>query len=188
MTMHIGSALRVTAMSLLMALTGCGGSDAASNVGASTENADKAQDEKVDLRILTRAGGQYGFIAELAIDPEAQQQGLMGRTSLDDEAGMLFPFARPTMPSFWMKNTRIPLDLLFIRADGTIAAILQGEPESLQPLAANEPVIAVLEIASGRAEALGIAAGDHVAWGDCRGVETQPDAWRADRFCPSAAP
>ena len=80
--------------------------------------------------------------------------------------GMLFPFDPPRPASFWMRNTLIPLDLIFIRPDGTIARIATGVPRSERQIEVDEPVTAVLEIPGGRAAALGIAAGDRISWTD----------------------
>jgi uncharacterized membrane protein (UPF0127 family) len=89
----------------------------------------------------------------------------MYRQKLGPSEGMLFPFNPPRPASFWMKNTLIPLDLLFIRADGSIAEIAaNATPLSLAPLAVDEPVVAVLEIPGGRAAALGIKTDDRVSW------------------------
>lgn len=110
-------------------------------------------------------GRTHNFIVEVARTPEEQQQGLMNRRSLEPTRGMIFPYDPPQMASFWMKNTLIPLDIIFIRADGTIARIAeQTEPMSLQPVPSLEPVAAVLEIAGGRAAELGIEPGDTVNW------------------------
>ncbi len=89
----------------------------------------------------------------------------MHRQSLAPNAGMLFPYDVPQPASFWMKNTLIPLDMIFIRADGTIARIAANTvPHSLQSVESGEPVAAVLEIAGGRSAQLGIAEGDRVSW------------------------
>jgi uncharacterized membrane protein (UPF0127 family) len=78
---------------------------------------------------------------------------------------MIFPFATPRAATFWMKDTMIPLDLIFVRTDGTIARIAaMATPYSLEPIQVGEPVAAVLEIGGGRAQALGIAEGDTVRW------------------------
>jgi uncharacterized membrane protein (UPF0127 family) len=78
---------------------------------------------------------------------------------------MIFPYEATQPVSFWMKNTLIPLDMIFIRPDGTIARIEANTvPLSLDPVASLEPVNAVLELAGGRAAELGIAAGDKVSW------------------------
>lgn len=174
------------APALLLALAACNAGPANDAEGAAAENSTAIPAGSVEVRISTADGQTHRFIAEVALDKEAQQQGLMGRTSLADDAGMLFPFAFPNMASFWMKETNVPLDLLFIRNDGTIVDILPGEPGSLRPIAANEPVTAVLEIRQGRAEALGIAKGDRIEWGACdREPAPAPDVWQADRFCPA---
>jgi uncharacterized membrane protein (UPF0127 family) len=85
--------------------------------------------------------------------------------SLGDDEGMLFPYDPPQAVAFWMKNTLIPLDMLFIRADGTIARIeANTAPLSLDPVPAGEVVAAVLELAGGRSAELGITAGAKVDW------------------------
>jgi uncharacterized membrane protein (UPF0127 family) len=89
----------------------------------------------------------------------------MFRTELADNAGMVFPFPEPRVASFWMKNTVIPLDIIFVRADGTIESIAANTvPYSTTPVVAGEPVIAVLELRGGLAAELGIVAGDKVQW------------------------
>jgi len=89
----------------------------------------------------------------------------MFRKSLDRDRGMVFPRNPPGDASFWMKNTLIPLDMIFIRPDGTIARIAENTvPMSLDPVPSLEPVGAVLEIAGGRSAELGIKPGDRVRW------------------------
>jgi uncharacterized protein len=89
----------------------------------------------------------------------------MFRTQLAPDRGMVFPMNPPRVASFWMKNTVIPLDIIFIRADGTIARIADNTiPYSLDPVTSGEPVAAVLEIPGGRSGELGIAADDKVDW------------------------
>ena len=89
----------------------------------------------------------------------------MNRQSLAPDHGMIFPYDPPRDASFWMKNTLIPLDIIFIRPDRTIARIAaQTVPLSLDPVASLEPISAVLEIGGGRAAELGIQPGDRVAW------------------------
>lgn len=78
---------------------------------------------------------------------------------------MIFPMNPPRPASFWMKNTLIPLDMIFVRTDGSIARIApETVPHSLEPVGSGEPVAAVLEIAGGDAAKLGIAEGDTVIW------------------------
>jgi uncharacterized protein len=117
-------------------------------------------------RLTIRSGSKrHPFIVEIARTPEEQVQGLMNRQSLAPDRGMIFPRNPPGDASFWMKNTLIPLDMIFIRADGTIARIAENTvPLSLDPVPSLEPVAAVLEIAGGRSAELGIKAGDKVSW------------------------
>lgn len=126
--------------------------------------ADQTSVEMLPLTIRT-AAASHAFRVEVVRTEEAQAQGLMFRTSLPDDGGMLFPFEVVRPASFWMKNTVISLDLLFIRADGTIARIAaDAVPYSLDPISSGEPVAAVLELAGGKAAALGIRPGDRVSW------------------------
>lgn len=109
--------------------------------------------------------GRHTFSVELARTEEEQARGLMYRTSLPRDGGMLFPMSPPRQATFWMKNTLIPLDMIFIRADGTIARIAANTvPETLDLVDSGEPVAAVLEIAGGGAARQGISAGDRVRW------------------------
>jgi uncharacterized membrane protein (UPF0127 family) len=120
--------------------------------------------EQVPLTIES-SGKTHRFIVEVAETGEQQAQGLMFRQSLAPDRGMVFPRDPPGDASFWMKNTLIPLDIIFIRTDGTIARIAENTvPMSLDPVPSLEPVGAVLEIAGGRSAELGIKAGDKVRW------------------------
>lgn len=116
------------------------------------------------------ASGPHLFRVELADTASEQAQGLMYRTDLKPDGGMLFaPYPPegngPREASFWMRNTPSPLDIIFIRADGTIARIAENTvPFSEAPVPSGEPVAAVLEIPGGRAGELGIAEGDRVDW------------------------
>ena len=118
----------------------------------------------VPLEIIA-GSGRHHFNVEVARTPDQQGQGLMFRTALAADEGMIFPFPQPRMASFWMRNTLIPLDMIFIRADGTIARIAADTvPHSEESISSGEPVAAVLEIKGGRAAELGISEGDLVAW------------------------
>jgi hypothetical protein len=120
----------------------------------------------LEVRSGTRT---HRFTVEVARSADEQSQGLMHRKALASDAGMLFPFSPSRPASFWMKNTLIPLDMIFVRADGTIARIAANTvPLSLESVGVEEPVAAVLEIAGGRAAALGIREGDRVSWTDRR--------------------
>ena len=106
----------------------------------------------------------HRFTVEVARTREEQATGLMHRQSLAPDRGMVFPFANPRIASFWMKDTLIPLDIIFIRADGSITNIENAVPLSLEPVVSYEDVTAVLEIPGGRAAELGIKPGDTVKW------------------------
>jgi uncharacterized membrane protein (UPF0127 family) len=108
--------------------------------------------------------GDHRFSVEVAATEEQQERGLMYRKSLAGDRGMIFPYDPPQDVAFWMKNTLIPLDILYIRADGTIARITKAEAMDLTPLPAGEPIAAVLEIRGGRAAELGIREGDVATW------------------------
>jgi uncharacterized protein len=115
------------------------------------------------LEITTR-NGVHVFAVELALTPSEQERGLMFRRELPEGQGMLFDFGREQPTSFWMKNTYVPLDIIFIRADGTIRRIAENTvPLSETLVPSGGPVRAVLEVVAGTARKLGIAAGDHVA-------------------------
>jgi len=117
------------------------------------------------IPLTIRSGAvTHSFTVEIARSPDEQAQGLMYRTQLAGDRGMLFPFDPPQDAGFWMKNTLIPLDMIFIRSDRTIARIATAQPQSLDTVAAGEPIAAVLEIRGGRAAELGISEGDTVGW------------------------
>ena len=114
---------------------------------------------------ISSASGVHRFIVEVARTGEEQAQGLMFRESLADDRGMIFPYDPPRAVGFWMKNTLIPLDMIFIRADGTIARIAANTvPLSEETVFSGEAISSVLEIRGGRAAELGIRAGDKVTW------------------------
>ena len=107
--------------------------------------------------------GVHAFEVELAITPEEKEHGLMFRRELPQGHGMLFDFGFDQPVAFWMKNTYIPLDMLFIRADGRILRIAENtEPLSERNIPSGGPVRAVLEVIGGTAKKLGIAPGDRV--------------------------
>ena len=112
---------------------------------------------------IVGASGEHKFTVEVATTPQQTEQGLMFRRSLAPDAGMLFDFPEPTMAMMWMKNTLIPLDMLFVDAGGHIVNIHQrAVPGALDTIAAAAPVRAVIELNGGTASHLGIHPGDHV--------------------------
>jgi len=105
------------------------------------------------------------FTAEIAATSREQQIGLMNRTSLPAGKGMIFPHDPPKEANFWMKNTLIPLDLLFIGPDRRIIRIAhEAEPKSLSPIHSGGTVISVIEIQGGLSRELGIHEGDKVIY------------------------
>jgi hypothetical protein len=123
------------------------------------QNADATK----QVTIVSRDGKEHVFHVELALTPQQQAHGLMGRTQMAEDAGMLFVFPAEGERSFWMKNTLIPLDMLFIKKDGTIMrAHDAAKPNDLTSIKSNGPALAVLEINGGVAKKLGIMDGDSV--------------------------
>ncbi len=114
---------------------------------------------------VTADGKRIEFAVEVADTREAQARGLMFRTELGDFEGMIFPYDGTTAQSFWMKNTPLPLDIIFIGPDRRISNIAaMTEPYSLESVYSIGPVLGVLELRGGRAEELGIEPGDLVEW------------------------
>jgi len=118
--------------------------------------------QKAPLTIVS-ANGPHQFTVELATTPDQMEQGLMFRQSLAADAGMLFDYRAPAMASMWMKNTLIPLDMLFVDERGRIINIHErAVPGSLEPIPAAAPARAVIELNGGTAARLGIRPGDRV--------------------------
>lgn len=145
----------------MLGAAGCG------DAGGSNVQVEAAETVPVTIR---SANGAHVFTVEVADTAAEQERGLMYRTDLPPDGGMLFaPYppdgGPPREASFWMRNTPSPLDIIFIRADGAIARIAENTtPFSDAPVPSGEPVAAVLEIPGGRAAELGIAEGDWVSW------------------------
>lgn len=108
-------------------------------------------------------GAIYEFEVELALDQATQEKGLMNREFMPKKRGMLFVFDNARKRSFWMKNTLIPLDIIFIAKDGEIEHIhSMAKPLDLSLITSGKPCVAVLEINGGIADQLGIKAGDKI--------------------------
>lgn len=115
------------------------------------------------LEIASKSG-VHMFSVEIADNDAEREKGLMYRKELPEGQGMLFDFHRDQEVSFWMQNTYIPLDMVFIRGDGRILRIAENtEPMSTRLIPSGGPVRAVLEVIGGTARKLGIAPGDRVA-------------------------
>lgn len=142
--------------------------------------ADLQQFPTSELTIIS-ASGPHRFKVELAETPQQMTQGLMFRTSLAPDAGMLFDYRQPTAATMWMRNTLIPLDMLFVDARGRIVNIHErAVPQSDDVIAAAEPVRAVIELNGGTAERLGIEPGDRVVH-PIFGNASQPEPGRIPR-------
>ncbi len=154
----------LAAIALLIGASACTGQDAAASAG------NEAAKAPLTTVTVTSQTGRHVFKVEMARTPAEQERGLMFRTDIPKDGGMLFaPYpadgGEPREASFWMKNTPSPLDIIFIRADGTIARIAENTvPFSEAQVPSGEPVAAVLEINGGRSAELGISEGDKVSW------------------------
>ncbi len=107
----------------------------------------------------------HKFAVEVASTEAEQAKGLMFRTAMGADEGMIFPRKEARMAAFWMRNTVIPLDIIFIGPDSRILNIgAEAQPYDETPVPSSGPVIAVLELNGGRAAQLGLAPGDKVSW------------------------
>ena len=132
-------------------------------VGVSASPAQQLQRFPTGELMIESANGRHKFRVELATTPAQLEQGLMFRQSMAPDSGMLFDFRHPMPVSMWMKNTFIPLNMLFIDAQGRIINIAERTvPHSLDPVSAAAPARAVLELNGGTASRLGIRPGDRV--------------------------
>lgn len=123
------------------------------------------------LTIQTSGGGDYIFDVEIARSSAEHSQGLMNRRQLNGDSGMLFLFSDEELPTFWMHNTLIPLDLLFIARDGTVNHIHRNaRPQDDTRITTDQMALAVLEINGGLADTLGIKEGDKVYYKAFRNI------------------
>lgn len=119
----------------------------------------------IDKKEGDRVASTLRFAVEIAATEAQQARGLMFRTELADDKGMIFPYQTPRILSFWMKNTVISLDIIFINQDGSIANIAKNtKPYSTDSVSSVNPTVAVLELRAGLSEELGIKAGDIIRW------------------------
>jgi uncharacterized membrane protein (UPF0127 family) len=153
-------------LSVLLAIAACspGASDAAQSSPSASVHAESGL-RVVPLTVTTTSGKKYAFRVEVAASAFEQARGLMYRRAMGADEGMVFPMSPARAASFWMRNTVIPLDLIFIGVDGRISNIAANAiPYDESPLRSVGLVKAVLELNGGRAAALGIAPGDKVDW------------------------
>ena len=132
--------------------------------------------QSLPITAQTELGNQI-IQLEVAQTPTEQAIGLMYRTELPDNQGMLFPFNPPRSVQFWMKNVKIPLDMVFVR-DGTVRAIAENVPpcttDTCPTYGPNEPIDQVIELRGGRAAEIGLAVGDHVVIEPLEAPSDQP--------------
>ena len=123
----------------------------------------RAAQAKLETVEVVTGRGRARFQVEIAATQAEQARGLMFRKSLAPDRGMLFTYKRPQPAAYWMKNTLIPLDIIYIQPDGRILSIVRNaRPHDETPLPSGGLVLGVLEIAGGRAAQLGILPGDRV--------------------------
>lgn len=114
------------------------------------------------LEVVTPSG-RTRFFVEIADTDAEREKGLMFRKEVPPDRGMLFDFQTPREVAFWMKNTLVPLDIIYIRTDGTVLSIARNTtPLSEAPIPSGGPVVGVLELAGGRAGEIGLMPGDRV--------------------------
>jgi hypothetical protein len=157
-------------VALLLCAVGCPSTNGAPPAGPSSPRPPASSSEAqtglgTGVVVVHAQGGAERFRVEVAATPTQRERGLMFREQLDDDAGMLFLFERQQQLSFWMKNTYLPLDMLFIDED----LVVKGIVENAEPLTTTSRRIAgatrfVLELKGGTARRLGLAAGDRVAF------------------------
>lgn len=118
---------------------------------------------KLEAVEIVTSRGRARFQVEIAATRAEQARGLMFRKALAPDRGMLFVYKRPQPAAYWMKNTLIPLDIIYIQPDGRILSIVRNaRPHDETPLPSGGLVLGVLEIAGGRAAQLGVLPGDRV--------------------------
>jgi uncharacterized protein len=150
--------LRLTLAFLFLGLTAIGVLPASAQQGQESFETDS-------LTIETADGRRFDFEIELARTPKQRAQGLMFRRDMPEMSGMLFVYDKEWEINMWMKNTIIPLDMVFIKSDGRIATIAERTiPYSLATISSLQPVAGVLELNGGTVARLGIRRGDRVLY------------------------
>ena len=159
--------MRALIFSLMLLVPACSpqAAENASPPAASAASLHPVSGLEVIPLTITTLDKAHAFRVEVARTPQEQAKGLMFRTEMGANEGMLFPYDRPRMLSFWMRNTVLSLDLIFIDEQHRIINIAENAtPYSEQSIPSAAPGIAVLELNGGRARELGIVAGNKVDW------------------------
>lgn len=155
-------------LAALLALSGCSAATGDTTTQATVANAARTHPDSGLAVVPVTVSGSFGshtFQAEVAASRAEQARGLMFRTAMGADEAMIFPFDAPREAGFWMKNTVIPLDIIFIGADRRILNIAANTvPYDENSVLSDGIAIAVLELNAGRAAELGIAPGDRVTW------------------------
>lgn len=155
----------ILAFFLLFPVTACKAKDDTAAQAPAQEQTAEDHVLPVEKLIIEKKDGskKFGFNVEIATQPQEVMRGLMFRDSMAEDHGMLFIFGAPRQRNFWMKNTHIPLDIIYIKEDGTIGHIAKNAiPFDETPLPSVEPALTVLEINGGLSDKLGISDGDMV--------------------------
>ena len=127
------------------------------------ENASAQDMMRIEPVTIVTAHASTTFSAEVADTDATRERGLMFRQVMPPDQAMLFDVGTPRPISMWMKNTYVALDMVFVRQDGSIAAIAENTvPKSLDTIGVQEPVRGVIELAAGTAKRIGLTKGDHV--------------------------
>ena len=158
--------VRAVLLAVLVALAACSpmSADAGQKASAGPARHPESGLQVIPLTIVS-ANGRHAFRVEVVRSEAEQAKGLMFRTAMGTNEGMIFPMEPARQASFWMKNTVIALDLVFIGPDKRIESIAANAvPYALAPIGSKGSVSAVLELNGGRAAQLGLAPGDKVAW------------------------
>lgn len=136
---------------------------AAASQSASTGGAVGQPPAGFEVLEAVTPSGRTRFFVEIADTDAEREKGLMFRKEVPADRGMLFDFKTPREVAFWMKNTLIPLDIIYIRTDGTVLSIARNTtPLSEAPIPSGGPVVGVLELAGGRAGEIGLMPGDRI--------------------------
>ena len=123
----------------------------------------KAESMRREILVIESASGKTEFSTEIAVSPAEQEQGLMFRTAMADNDGMLFIYEKPHPLQMWMHNTYVALDMVFIAANGIVSRIEQNaEPLSDRVISSGGAAYAVLELKAGTAQRINLRPGDHV--------------------------
>lgn len=151
--------LAVVAAMALLGTAGC------AEAGVRAAQVSEAGLAITTVTVKPSGGKPRRYRVEIAATPAQQAKGMMFRTVMPRDTGMIFPMNPPRFASFWMENTYLPLDIIFIAADGRVLNIAQGEPKSRAQLYSSGPAAAVLELNAGEAARIGLEPGDMVEGG-----------------------